>query len=144
MTVQKPTHNLFLRYYLFGDKIIQNCLKIDATHPYDNDLLLRQETQNKISCPGSWYNNNKKQQHWFDVSRSNDAFLQDVFQMAAIALVSVINTLSYQSYLFWDTLYIWWESFSSADLRSVEYPFIVITQRFFLARSGSSCFVWAK
>ena len=26
-------------------KIIQNCLKIDATHKYDNDLLLRQETK---------------------------------------------------------------------------------------------------
>ena len=29
--------------------------------------------------------------HWFDVSRANDAFLMDVFQMTAIALVSVIN-----------------------------------------------------
>ena len=34
-----------LRHYLFGDKIIQNCLKIDTTHSYDYDLLLRQETQ---------------------------------------------------------------------------------------------------
>ena len=33
-----------LRYNLFGDKIIQNCFKIDAIHLYDNnDLLLRQE-----------------------------------------------------------------------------------------------------
>ena len=31
--------------YLFGDKTIQNCLKIYATDYYDNDLLLRQETQ---------------------------------------------------------------------------------------------------
>ena len=46
-----------LRHYLFGDKILENCLKIDATHLYDNDLLLRQETK-KIACPGSWYNNN--------------------------------------------------------------------------------------
>ena len=28
-----------LCHYLFRDKIIQNCLKIDATHLYDNDLL---------------------------------------------------------------------------------------------------------
>ena len=34
-----------LHHYLFGDKTIQNCLKIDATHWYDNDLLLTQETQ---------------------------------------------------------------------------------------------------
>ena len=25
-----------LRHFIFGDKIIQNCLKIDATHYYDN------------------------------------------------------------------------------------------------------------
>ena len=28
-------------------KIIQNCLKIDATHLYGNNLLLRQETKKK-------------------------------------------------------------------------------------------------
>ena len=38
-----------LRRYLFADKIIQNCLKIDATNYYDNDLLLRQETHKKIA-----------------------------------------------------------------------------------------------
>ena len=32
----------------------------------------------------------KKQQHWFDVSSSKDTFLQDVFEMTAIALLSVI------------------------------------------------------
>ena len=31
-----------LPHYLFGDKIIENCLKIDATYLYDNNLLLRQ------------------------------------------------------------------------------------------------------
>ena len=31
----------------FGDKILQNCLKIDATHLYVNVLLLRQETEKK-------------------------------------------------------------------------------------------------
>ena len=41
-----------LPHYFFGDKIIKNCLKIDATYYYDNDLLLRQETQKKIACPG--------------------------------------------------------------------------------------------
>ena len=34
-----------LRHYLFGQRIVQNCLKIDATYKYDNDLLLRQETK---------------------------------------------------------------------------------------------------
>ena len=29
--------------------------------------------------------------HWFDISSSKDAFLQDMSKMAAIALVSVIN-----------------------------------------------------
>ena len=37
-----------LHHYLFGDKTIQNCLKIDATHLYDNDLLLTQETQKRL------------------------------------------------------------------------------------------------
>ena len=32
---------------LFEDKIIPNCLKIDATYLYDSNLLLRQETQKK-------------------------------------------------------------------------------------------------
>ena len=45
-----------LRRYLFGDRIIQNCLKIDAIHQYDNDLLLRQETKKKFVSLGSWYN----------------------------------------------------------------------------------------
>ena len=58
--------------HLFGDKVIQICLKIDATHYYRNDLLLRQKTQKKVAGPRSWYNNNKK--HWFDVSLSKDAF----------------------------------------------------------------------
>ena len=35
------------------NKIIQNCLKADATHYCDNDLLLRQETQKDIACSGS-------------------------------------------------------------------------------------------
>ena len=47
-----------LRHYLFGEKINQNCLKIDDTQLYDNDLSLRQETQKNIACPWSWYNNN--------------------------------------------------------------------------------------
>ena len=43
--------------YLFEDKSIHNCLKIDDTHYYTNDLLLRQVTEKKIAWPGSWYNN---------------------------------------------------------------------------------------
>ena len=37
-----------LSHKLFGDKIIQNCIKTDATHLYDNDLLLRQETKKRL------------------------------------------------------------------------------------------------
>ena len=36
-----------LSHFLLGDKIIKNCLKTDAAHQYDNDLLLRQETKKK-------------------------------------------------------------------------------------------------
>ena len=34
-----------LRNYLFRDKLIPNCLKIDPTYSYGNGLLLRKETQ---------------------------------------------------------------------------------------------------
>ena len=54
-----------LRDYLFGEKIIQNCLKIDVTHLYDKNFLLRQENQKKIACSRSWLNN---------ISRSKDEF----------------------------------------------------------------------
>ena len=58
ITMHLTREENILCHYLFGDKIIQNCLKIDATHWYNNDLLMRQETQKNIACPGSWYNNN--------------------------------------------------------------------------------------
>ena len=65
----------------------------------------------KIAYPGSWYNKKKKKKkYWFDVSCSKDVFfffLQDVFQMMAIVLVSVINHYHINGlHLFWDTLYI--------------------------------------
>ena len=47
-----------LRQKVFSEKIIQNCLKIDATGSYNNALLQRQETKTNTLCPGSWYNNN--------------------------------------------------------------------------------------
>ena len=34
---------------------------------------------------------------------------------------------------------IWWWGYSSKDLRSVEYTFIIITPRFTLTLSGSTC-----
>ena len=45
--------------------------------------------------------------HWFDVSSSKDAFfLQDVFQMTTIMLVSVIKHYHiYGLRVFWDTVY---------------------------------------
>ena len=42
---KKERRKIILRHYLFGDKISQNYLKTDATHLWDNDLLLRQETK---------------------------------------------------------------------------------------------------
>ena len=48
-----------LLHCVLRDKIIQNCLKIDTTHLYNNDLLLRQKHK-KIECLGLWYNNKKK------------------------------------------------------------------------------------
>ena len=50
----------------------------------------------------------KKQQHWFNISSSEDAFLEDVFQMTTIALVSVISHYQINRlHLFSDTLYIY-------------------------------------
>ena len=60
----------------------------------DNDLLLIQETQ-KIACPESWYNKEN-----IDASSSKDAsFLQDVFQMIVIVLVSVMNHYPVYKYI---------------------------------------------
>ena len=43
----------------------------------------------------------------FNVSSSKDTFLQDVFQMTVIALVTVINHYHINGlHLFWDTLYL--------------------------------------
>ena len=56
---------------------------------------MRQETKKKIACPGSWYK----------VFSSKNAFLEDMFQMSAIVLVSVINHYIKGLHLFWDTLY---------------------------------------
>ena len=47
-----------LPHYLFQDKNHSKLSQIDATNYYVNDLLLRQETQKKIACSESWYNNN--------------------------------------------------------------------------------------
>ena len=33
--------------------MIQNCQKIDATHQYKNDALLKQETKKNIVCLGN-------------------------------------------------------------------------------------------
>ena len=53
---------------LFGDKIIQNCLK-NRCNPF---IWLRfiTETRNskKIVCVGSWFNNNKKTAIDFDIT----------------------------------------------------------------------------
>ena len=79
-----------LRHYLFGDKILQNCLKIDETHLYDNGLLLRLETQKRLHV---------MEANVITITKNIDLmslaerihFSLDVFQMTTIALVSVIN-----------------------------------------------------
>ena len=59
-----------------------------------------------IWYPGGWYENNYKK-YWFVVSSSKDAFLEYVFQMTAIAFISVINRLYINElHLFWDTMYL--------------------------------------
>ena len=60
----------------------------------------------KIECPGSWFKNNQRK-HRFDVSSSKDHFLQDVYQINSIELVSGISHYHINGlHLFWDTLYI--------------------------------------
>ena len=58
--------NIF-RHNLFGEKIIQNCHKIDASHWYNNDLLLRQETQKSLHILEADMINLKKRKFSFDV-----------------------------------------------------------------------------
>ena len=68
-----------------------------------NDLLLRQENPKRLHALEADIITIKK--HWFDASTI--IFSQDVFQMTAIASVSVINYYQIKGlHLFWDTLYI--------------------------------------
>ena len=48
-----------------------------------------------------------KKKDWFDVSCWKDEYLQDVFEMAAIECISVINHFHINGlHLFWDSLYL--------------------------------------
>ena len=72
---------------------------------YDNALSPRQETQKKIACPRSLYNNLKKKNTDLMSPAQGIYFLRDMFQITAIELVSVI----YDNHIngvhqFWDTL----------------------------------------
>ena len=92
--------NLLL-HNLFGDKIILNYLKIDATHLYDYDLLLKLEIQKKIACPGIWLI--KKNIDLMSLTQRIH-FLLDIFQMSTIVFVSVINHYYINGlHLLWDT-----------------------------------------
>ena len=62
-----------LRHYLFADKIFQNCLQLDTTHLYDNNLLLRQETQKRFHVLEADIITIKKKD-WFDVFNSKNEF----------------------------------------------------------------------
>ena len=57
--------------------------------------------------------------HWFDVSSSMDTFLQDIFQMSAISLVSVINYYHINGFhLFWDTVFFFFFLYSVVHCNS--------------------------
>ena len=88
--VQERKNNL--HHYLFGDKIIQNCLK------YDNDLFLRQETPKRLCVLETDIIN-------FDLMSLAQRihFLQGVFRMTAIALVSVINHCHIKGCIYFET-----------------------------------------
>ena len=90
--------------YSFGDKIIQNCLKIDATHYYNNDYWDKKFRKRLLVLEADIIT--IKTKHWFDVSSSKDAFLQNMFQKTAFAFISVINHYHINGlHQFWDTLY---------------------------------------
>ena len=60
--------------------------------------------QKKIACPGGCYNNNWKNTDVMYLAK-RIYFLQDVFQMTAIELISAINYYHINGlHLFWDTL----------------------------------------
>ena len=98
-----------LRHYLFGDKIIQNCLKTDATISMIIIYFWDKKLKKKISFPGIWYNSNEKDTNLTFLAQKMH-FSLNVFRMTVIALVSVMNHYHTNGlHLFWDTLYILWE-----------------------------------
>ena len=71
-------------------------------------FMTARETQKKIACPRSWYKNNKKENADLMSQAQRIHFLQDLFQMTAIALVSIINLIHINGlHQFWDTLLIY-------------------------------------
>ena len=56
-----------------------------------------------VACPESWYDNNLKTIGLMSLAQRMD-FLQDMFQMITISLISVINHYYINGlHLFWDT-----------------------------------------
>ena len=76
-----------LFFYLFDHKIIQNCLKIDASHYYGYDLLLRLETQKRLHVLEADIIKNNN----IDLMSLAQRTSQDEFKMTAIELISVIT-----------------------------------------------------
>ena len=84
-------------------------LKIVSKYMQPINMIMIYYWDNKLKrknpCPGSWYNNIKKNIGLISLAQRMH-FLQNVFQMTAIALVSVINHYHINElHLFWDTLY---------------------------------------
>ena len=77
-------------HFLFGDKIIQNCLKIDATHLYDDDLLLRQEAQKRLHVLEDDIIIIKKNIDFMSLPERMH-FLPEEFEITAIVFVPVIT-----------------------------------------------------
>ena len=89
---------------IFGAKIIQNCLKINATHSYTTIYYWDKKLKKRLNVLEA----DKIIQKAIDLMclAQRMHFLQDMFQMTAIALLSVINHYHINGlHLFWDTLY---------------------------------------
>ena len=76
-------------HYLFEDKIIQNCLKIDTTHYYDNGLLQDKKIKKKTTYLEADIITIKTKTDLISLAQRM-YLLQNVLQITAIAIVEVI------------------------------------------------------
>ena len=72
-----------LRHYLVWDKIIQNCLKMNANNTYDYDLFMREKLKKKNFLEADIKAIKK---HWFAISSWKDAFFKIFFKWPPLHL----------------------------------------------------------